>query len=478
MNIRFLGAARTVTGSAHLLEINGKRILMDYGLYQGRREEARRINENIPEHFRHLDAVILSHGHLDHCGRLPILTRIGYRGPIYCTGGTAEVARVVMTDSAEIQVEDADYINRRVRQPGEEPIKPLYTPSDASQVVKQFKHTKLMQRTELFDGVGFTLFDAGHILGSTYIVVDWKQDGKARNLLFTADIGRFNTPIINDPYTPPMQVDTIITESTYGGRLHGPMVDVEPEFEKLLKQVIETRSRLIIPSFAVGRTQTMLWYVEKLISEKKIPPIRLYVDSPMGVDLTQIYTRCKDYWDDQTRDLIEKKDLFGMKNVTLASSAQQSKEINADKGPCVIIASSPTCEFGRILHHLKASLEQKNDILLFVGWTPPGTLGRKLQEGATRVKVYDRFYNVRCQVKTLPGMSAHGDSDEMLRFLKPAIKPGTRAFVVHGEAEQFAARLIHETDIASATVPAPETSVIEDAAPITRRDAGTGSDGD
>ncbi|MFT3788091.1 MAG: MBL fold metallo-hydrolase [Tepidisphaeraceae bacterium] len=477
---------RTVTGSAHVVEVAGKRILLDCGMYQGKRDEARAINERIPTPLTKLDAVILSHGHLDHCGKLPVLPKAGYKGPIWCTSATAEVSRVVLTDSAEIQTEDAEYLNRRVRRADEPPIKPLYTTVDVNQVMRQFRSIDLSKRVELFPTetgdartVGFTFFEAGHILGSAYVLLDWSESGKKRSLLFTADVGRYNTPIIRDPVAPPGPVDFLITESTYGGRIHGPMVDVEPEFEALLKQTIENRSRLLIPSFAVGRTQTMLWYVSKLIAAGKIPPIRVYIDSPMGVDLTRIYTAQKDYWDDETRNLISQADLFGMKNVTLASTSEQSKMINADKGPCVIIASSPTCEFGRILHHLKTSIERRADQLLFVGWTPPRTLGRRLQDGETRVRIFDRYYDVRIQVKTLPGMSAHGDSDELLKFVKPAIKSDTKAFVVHGEPEQseiFAGRLKNELGVASAVVPAPDSSVIEDAPTVSRGEARTDGD--
>jgi metallo-beta-lactamase family protein len=473
MNLRFLGAARTVTGSSHLVEIHGKKVLLDCGLFQGKRDVARQQNEYTPDSLRNLDAVILSHGHLDHCGRLPLLPQRGCRGPIYCTPATAEVARIVLADSAEIQMEDAEYMNRRVIRADQPPIKPLYTTADANQVTRLYKHVELAKRVTLFpdesgeaNTIGFTLFEAGHILGSSYVVLDWKENGKPRTLLFTADVGRYNTPIIRDPVPPPFPVDVLITESTYGGRVHEPMVDVEPHFETVLKQITESRSRLLIPSFAVGRTQTMLWYVEKLINAGKVPPMKIYIDSPMGVDLTRIYTSCRNAWDDETRDLIAHKDVFGMKNVVLSSTAEQSKMINADKGPCVIIASSPTLEFGRILHHVKQSIERRDDVLLFVGWTPPGTLGRRLQDGEKRVRIYDRFYDVRCQTKTLPGMSAHGDSQELLRFVKPAISERTRAFVVHGEPEQsesFAALLRRETPVRDATVPALETAAIEDA---------------
>jgi metallo-beta-lactamase family protein len=468
MRIQFFGAARTVTGSCHLVEVNNKRILLDCGLFQGKRDESRRLNEWMPVGCKDIDALVLSHGHLDHCGKLPVLTSRGnYTGPIYCTDATQGVATAVLNDSAGIQEEDAAFLNRRSREPGQPEFRPLYTQQDVNQLRKQFKHAHYNKRVDLGNDVGFTLFDAGHILGSSFVWIDYKSAGKTRNLLFTADVGRFNTPIIGDPQPVPGPADIIITESTYGGRQHKAMTDVEPHLLALAKEIIEKRSRLLVPSFAVGRTQTMLWYFAKFQREGKIPPIKVYVDSPMGVELTHVYEQAPAYYDAQTRNLIGKQDLFGVGNVKLTASVQQSKEINADRGPCVIIASSPTCEFGRILHHLVQSIEKPNDIVLFVGWTPPHTLGRRLQDGEKRVRIYDRFYDVKVSVRTLPGMSGHADGNELVNFLKPALTPQTQAYVVHGEPEQagiFARRLVRECGVASAVVPAAESEVFD--API------------
>lgn len=457
MKIQFLGATRTVTGSAHFLEVNGKRILLDCGLFQGRREEARQRNFVLPDHVRTIDGVVLSHGHLDHCGRLPVLFNGGYRGPVWCTEGTRAVADVVLSDSAKIQVEDADNLNRRARGPHDVPVRPMYVPADVEAMAPFYKTASLGRRVDLGNDVGFTFFEAGHILGSAYVWLDWKEEGKTRTLLFTADVGRYDTPILRDPAAPPGKADLLITESTYGGKVHGPMNSVEPQFLALIQQIIRDNARLLVPSFAVGRTQTMLYYVRKFIAEGKIPPIRVYVDSPMGVAITRAYQEQRESYDDETTRLIGTEDLFGTDGVTLAKTSDESRKINLDRGPCVIIASSPTCEFGRILHHLSHSVERPQDVVLFVGWTPPETLGRRLQEGEKRVRIFDRWYDVRCQITVLEGMSAHADGNELVRFLTPAMTPATRPFVVHGEPEQaelFAQRLLTEFGTEAATVPA------------------------
>ena len=489
MRIQFCGADRTVTGSCHLIEVNGLRLLLDFGLYQGPREQARRINQYLPEDFATIDAVILSHGHLDHCGRLPLLARHGFDKPIYVTPASAEVARIVLMDAAKIQEEDADYLNRRERAPGEDPVEPLYRSTDAAAVLKLWRRVKYDQRTEIGNGVAFTFFDAGHILGSAYVVLEWTENGGGgggkggngagangvKKLLFTADVGRYGTPILRDPHALDESFDYVITESTYGARDHAPMEQVGPQLLDAVRFGLERRSRLLVPSFAVGRTQTILWYMQRFIQEKQIPHVPVFVDSPIGVAVSEVHAEFRDYYDDETSRAIGEGHLFGASQVTFAASGQQSRDINAHRGAAVIIASSPTCEFGRILHHLKQSLERTNDMVLFVGWTPPNTLGRRLQDGQKRVRVYDRYYDVRCQVRTIHGLSAHADGGELLRFLQPTLTPQSTAYVVHGEedqAEAFARRLLRG-GIGRAVVPAMESSVITSAEglpPPSRRD--------
>lgn len=462
MRIQFCGADRTVTGSCHLIEVNGLRIFLDVGMYQGPRAEANRLNNWLPDDVSSADAIILSHGHLDHCGKIPVFTRTGFSGPIYCTPATAEVARIVLHDSAEIQEEDAQYLNRRSRAP-EDPVRPLYVPSDIPRVLKQMRRVGYGQKTDLGHDVWFTFHDAGHILGSAYVVLEWKDanSGGLKSLLFTADLGRYSTPIIRDPVAPPV-VDYVITESTYGGRRHAPMSEVEPQLLQAVQDAVARRSRLIVPAFAVGRTQTILWYMQKFIHEKKIPAIPIYIDSPMGIDITQVFKQFRENYDRDTLDRIGENDLFGTSRVTFARSSRDSQRINGDNGPCVIIASSPTCEFGRVLHHLKLSLEREKDIVIFTGWTPPHTLGRRLQDGLKRVRVYDRWYNVNCDIRTIHGLSAHADGEEIIKFLSPTLRPQTSVYVVHGEPDESntLAKAIVRRGAVRTLIPAMETEVI------------------
>ena len=468
MRIQFCGADRTVTGSSHLIEVNGLRIFLDMGIYQGARDEARRINQYLPADVKTADAIVLSHGHLDHCGKLPVAVRAGFKGPIYCTPATAEVTRIVLNDAAKIQQEDLDTLNRRELAPGEQPLQALYGPQDIPNVLRLFKTVPYAQKSTLGNDVWFTFFDAGHILGSAYVLLEWSEGNQKHNLLFTGDVGRYGTPIIRDPVPPPYPVEQLITESTYGNASHGPMDQVAPQFLDAVKFIIQRRSRLVIPSFALGRTQTVLWYMAKFIREKQIPCIPVYVDSPMGVEASNAYRKFIDTYDPETLKMIDGQDIFAVCGVKFASSQQESMQINRQAGPVVIIASSPTCEFGRVLHHLKRSVENPDDLIVFCGYIPPNTLGRRIQEGQKRVRIYDRWYDLRCQVRTINGLSAHADADELMRFLAPALGLQTQAYVVHGEvpqSEAFARRLLG-AGVARATIPAMETSLDAYTAPL------------
>ena len=462
MRLVFAGADRTVTGSCHIVEVNGVRIVLDMGMYHGPRQQAQALNRWLPPGVLSADAVILSHSHLDHCGKLPVVVRAGFSGPIYCTEPTAAMTRIVLHDAAHIQQEDSEYLNRRQTDPGQPGIEPLYSPDDVERTLRLMRRVRYGQRVEIAPKTHFTLFDAGHILGSSWVLLEWEEaSGTPRSLMYTADVGRYSTPIIRDPQPVERPVDYVITESTYGARQHAPMNSVAPQLLDAVRRCIQRRSRLLIPAFAVGRTQSVLWYLQRFIQNGDIPDIPLYVDSPMGSEVSDVHSRFPEYYDEETAGAIGKHDLFGTSRVNFVRTRQESKHVNSDHGPCVIIASSGTCEFGRILHHLKVSLERSQDMVLFVGFTPANTLGRRLQDGQKRVRIYGRWYDVACEVRTIHGLSAHADGDELLRFLAPATGPHTVFHVVHGEAEQAdaLAERLRAAGARHIVVPAMESAV-------------------
>jgi metallo-beta-lactamase family protein len=377
------------------------------------------------------------------------------------------VARVVLEDSAKLQQEDADYLNRRTRQGNDPKVEPLYSPADVPNVTKLWKRVPYKTRTDLGRGVSFTFFDAGHILGSAYVLLEWAEGSRNRSLLFTGDVGRYGSPIIDDPFTLPQPVEHVITESTYGTRDHGPIGEIEPQLLDAIRYCIDRKSRLLAPSFALGRTQSVLWYVQKFVHDGLIPAIPTFVDSPMGVQMTHVHEEFPENYDAETRAMIGKNGLWDMPNLTLATTVEESKRINKTPGPAIIVASSPSCEFGRILHHLRQSIENPDDIVVFVGWVPPGTLGRRLQDGVKRLRILDVWYDVKLQVRTIHGLSAHAGGDELLRFLGPTIRPQTTAYIVHGEADQaegFARRLLG-AGMGRTVVPAMESAVVDGEAP-------------
>lgn len=437
MQIQFWGAARTVTGSMHLLTINGQRLLLDCGLYQGKREIANERNANLPFDPKSIDAVVLSHAHMDHSGVLPVLTKHGYTGHIYCTSATRDLAGVMLRDSANIQENDAAYLNKRNAQRGLPFVKPIYTEVDAVRSLKHFVAYEYHRPFEPLPGVRVTFRDAGHILGSAEVIIDYEENRKQRRLVFTGDLGRKRLPILRDPESVD-RADVLITEGTYGGRHHAPIEDAREELAQIIIDTYERKGIVIIPAFAVGRTQEIVYDLQRLVADNRIPRLPIYVDSPLAINVTEVFRLHPECYDDEIRAFINTDpdgDAFGFSMLTYVRSAERSKELNESKEPAVIIAASGMCEAGRVLHHLKHHIEDPRTTILFVGYQAENTLGRKILDGWERVRILGDEFEVRARVKRLDGYSGHGDHNDLVGFAREMVKRPEKTFIVHAEVE-------------------------------------------
>ncbi len=443
-NLQFWGAARNVTGSMHLLESSEGSIILDCGIFQGHRAEANEINTHFPFDPGSIKAVVLSHAHLDHCGNLPTLVKQGFKGRIYATPPTVELSQVLLLDSAHIQESDALFLNKRILQKGGTPIEPLYTTEEAQACFPYFEpvdyetnFSPLSQVTAHFD-------EAGHILGSAMVSLAL---GKERKLYFTGDIGRNRIPLLRNPHQT-MEADYFICESTYGDRTHKPMTSANADLAAAVHDVYKRKSRLIIPAFAVGRTQEMLYYLSVLRHANQIPSIPIYVDSPLAIKAIDIFKKYQVDLNTETHILINKgQDPFTLKEVTYLKDPEDSKKLNTMKGPVVIISASGMCEGGRILHHLKYSLNNPKNIILFVGYQAANTLGRRLSDGIKKVKIYGEEQEVLAEVRCLQEFSAHGDYNDIINYFKLMNHKPVKTFLVHGE--ESAALALQEKMIAA-----------------------------
>lgn len=433
MKLRFCGAARTVTGSCHLLDLdNGMRLLLDCGLFQGRQAYIDDWNMRFLFNPASVHAVILSHAHIDHAGRIPKLVKEGFRGPVYCTPATRDLAAALLLDSAHIQQKDSEYHNKNRRRQGLPPLPPLYEPGDVHRALELFHPVPYEQWFSLAHGVRFLFRDAGHILGSASIHL---ETGTALRLGFTGDVGRPNRPLLRDPQ-PMLPCDVLICESTYGNKLHA---DQHSEAAALWDIVYDTCLRrggkLLIPAFSLGRTQEILFLLNKLDQQKKLHNLPVYLDSPLSVDITGIYRNHADEFDAETRQLLlSDPNPFGFPQLTFITDVEQSKQLNNDPAPCIIISASGMAEAGRIVHHISNHVEDERCTILFVGHSASGTLGHRLRSGMNPVRVLGQPKNVRAQIAALDGLSAHADQAELLNFLKPLLRGNLkRIFLVHGE---------------------------------------------
>lgn len=440
MHLTFHGAAQTVTGSQHLLTLNGRQILLDCGLYQGKREEARRRNQEFPFAPTKLDAVVLSHAHIDHSGNLPNLVKQGFRGPIFCTPATAELCRAMLLDSGHIQEEDVEYVNRKRRQAGEPPVAPLYTREEAAASLKYFRPVPYNQSLPLGPDLTLTLYDAGHMLGSALVVLDLKarSGGPGRRLVFTGDLGRPGLPLLRDPVRLET-ADFLILESTYGNRHHPPLEESAQALAQVIQRTAARGGKVVIPAFAVERTQLLVYLLNRLHHRGELPDLPVYVDSPLAVDVTEVFRRHPECFNAETQDYLRRQDpdgdIFGFRRLRYIRQVEDSKALHGVKGPAVILSASGMAEAGRIQHHLKNNIGDPKNTILIVGWQAPHTLGRRLVEQAPVVRIFGQEYRREAEVVTLNGFSGHADQAGLLAWVRAFKSPPKQTFVVHGEPE-------------------------------------------
>jgi metallo-beta-lactamase family protein len=436
--VTFWGAARTVTGSMHLVEANGHRILLDCGLFQGPRAVARERNRNFPFPPGYLDAVVLSHAHIDHCGNLPNLVRQGFDGPIYCTAATRDLAAVMLADSAKIQEEDAAYLNKK-RDRHEPPVEPLYDRHDAHRVARLCVGMPYDRPFDVVRGVEARFVDAGHLLGSAMVHLSTRTNGREQTLTFTGDLGRRGLPILRDP-DPVPPADLLISESTYGGRTHEPVELLTDQLGQLVRRTADRGGKVLIPAFSLGRTQTVVYFLHQLMSAGQLSDLPVFVDSPLATAATEVFRLHPECFDEETAELLEEHpDLFGPQRVHYLRAVEDSKRLNQRREPCIIIAASGMCEAGRILHHLKHNIEDKRNTVLIIGYQAPETLGRRLVERREEVRIHDRYWKLRAEVAVMNGFSSHADHEDLLSFLGPLSGRARHVRLVHGEEQPAAA---------------------------------------
>ena len=438
ITLQFIGAARYVTGSKHLIIVNDKRILLDCGMVQGPRKIANRANQNLALDAESIDVVVLSHAHIDHSGSLPRLVKLGFEGSIYCTEPTKDLLGVLLPDSAHIQSQDARYLKKKGHV-----FEPPYDLQDVEKTLKRVHEVPYYKTFEVCPGVTVQFLDAGHILGSAFVVIDVDDGTHKKRIVFTGDHGRRDMPILRDPDKIP-ECDVLITESTYGNRAHPPAIDMEAALEKIVNEEVRDGGRILIPAFSVGRTQNVLMYLGKLAKEGRIPRQQIFIDSPLSKKATNITARHPQVFDEEMQAMMrDGHDPFHFDGVRYVADVEESKSLNGVRSG-IILSASGMCEAGRILHHLKQSIGRPEDCVLAVGYMARGTLGRRLVEKYEKVKIFGERYKVQCKVRSISGLSAHADYKELLRSFRH-LAPRARVFVVHGEEEAslpFSDRLI------------------------------------
>ena len=436
MQIHFFGATRTTTGSMFLLEINRQRLLFECGLFQGKRDESIERNRNFPFDPTSLDAVLLSHAHIDHCGNLPNLCRQGYGGNIYCTFATRDLASIMLEDSAEIQRADAEYVSKKRAKRGQPPVEPLYSAQDAEKAVRQFVSINYDRSFPVIPGVTVTFRDAGHILGSAQVVLDLDEAGRQYRFLFSGDIGRGNDDILRDPQ-PVENVDYLQIESTYGDREHSAKPSANDEVARLVRDTLDKQGKVIIPAFSVGRTQQIVYTLHQLTCDGKLPKAPVFVDSPLSVNATEVFRLHPECFNDTIyRFLRERENPFGMENLTYIRELAHSMKLNELKEPAIIISASGMSEAGRIRHHLKNHIGNPQNLVLFIGYCAEHTLGAQILSGQNPVNIFGEPHPVRARIASLDAFSGHADKHELRGYVQKLTGEIKKIFVVHGEESQ------------------------------------------
>lgn len=458
MKISFMGAVHTVTGSMHIIETNGNRILLDCGLFQGRRKEAFERNRTLLFDPTSIDVMVLSHAHIDHSGNIPTLVKLGFKGRIFTTSATVDLCDIMLLDSAHIQEKDVEFVNKKRDKQGKNLFEPLYTQDDAVRAMEYFSPVPYEETVQILPGVEVTYHDAGHLLGSAVTTLQISENGSKKKITFTGDLGRKRMPILKDP-TPIKETDYLITESTYGDRLHDKEEDVKSHLERLITKIISNKGKLIIPAFSVGRTQTIVFFLNQLYSEKRIPDIPVFVDSPLSTRATEVFSRHEDCFDTETiRMMMKGRDPFTFKSLNYVRDVEESKKLNSMDGPMVIISASGMCESGRILHHLANNIENRRNIILIIGFQAENTLGRRIEEGLSPIRIFGEEYEIIASVEVIDALSAHADRNEFAEYFDNIETKLESAFIVHGEIGQSnaLAEMLKSRYGWTAIIPSPE----------------------
>jgi metallo-beta-lactamase family protein len=438
MKIRFCGGAQNVTGSQFLLSVNGKNILLECGLYQGRRQDTYDRNQTFLYGPKTVDALVLSHAHVDHCGNIPNLVKHGYDKSIFATPATVDLCKIVLRDSGHLQEKDIEWVNKIRSRHHQPPMVPIYTMADAEAAMDQFVAIDYERTFTIAPGVEVTLRDAGHILGSANVLMEINENGRRLRFGFYGDVGRQNVPVLRDPNLL-TDLDALIVESTYGNRVHDPHENIEEELADLIRSTASNGGKLIIPAFAVGRTQHLVYILHKLYNENRIPDIPIYVDGPMACAATNVFRKHQECYDRETDRIFLRagEDPFSFARLTYVESSEESKRLNGLNFPHVIISPSGMAEGGRVLHHLRNNIENHRVLVLFVGYAARDTLARKIMDGEKTVRIFGEEHKVKCKVQILDAFSAHADRRDLLQYI--SIIPPERLhniFLVHGEPDQ------------------------------------------